>query len=52
MVYLVAKAAVEQSIREHGNIDLLIEEGKKNAQRRREFAEGMKKNKSEPMDIS
>lgn len=52
MVYLVAKAAVEQSLREHGNIDELIEEGRKNASRRREFAEGMKKMKGEPMDTS
>ena len=51
MVYLVAKAAVEQSLREHGNIDALIEEGRKNASRRREFAEG-KKMKGEPMDTS
>jgi ubiquitin carboxyl-terminal hydrolase L5 len=52
MVYLVTKAAVEQSIREKGNIDALLEEGRKNAQRKREFAEGMKKMKGEPMDTS
>ena len=52
MVYLVTKAAVEQAVGEKGNIDELIEEGKKNAQRRREFAEGMKKMKGEPMDTS
>ena len=52
MVYLVTKAAVEQSIREKGNIDELIEEGNKNAQRKREFAESAKKGKAEPMDIS
>ena len=52
MVYLVTKAAVEQSIREHGNIDELIEKGKKNAQRKREQAEGMKKMKGEAMDTS
>jgi len=52
MVYLVAKATVEESVRENGNIDTLIEEGRKNASRRREFAEGMKKMKGEPMDTS
>lgn len=52
MVYLVTKAVVEQSVNEKGNIDELIEEGKKSAQRRREFAEGMKKMKGEPMDTS
>jgi ubiquitin carboxyl-terminal hydrolase L5 len=52
MVYLVTKAAVERSIQENGNIDALIEEGKRNAQRRKEFAEGMKKMKGEPMDVS
>ena len=52
MVYLVAKAVVEQSVKEKGNIDDLIEEGRKSAQRRREFAEGMKKMKVEVMDTS
>jgi ubiquitin carboxyl-terminal hydrolase L5 len=52
MVYLVTKAAVEQAVREKGNIDSLIEAGKTNAQRRREFAEGMKKLKGDPMDTS
>ena len=52
MVYLVAKAAVEQSIREHGNIDGLLEEGRKTAQRKREIAENMRKMTSEPMDTS
>jgi ubiquitin carboxyl-terminal hydrolase L5 len=52
MVYLVAKAAVEQEIQQNGNIDALIDTGKKNAQRRREFAEGMKKMKGDRMDTS
>jgi len=52
MVYLVAKAAVEQAVREKGNIDSLIEAGKTNAQRRRELVEGMKKLKGDPMDTS
>jgi len=52
LVYLVAKAAVQQSIEEHGNIEALLENGKQIAQRRREFAEGLKKGKAEPMDIS
>jgi ubiquitin carboxyl-terminal hydrolase L5 len=52
MVYLVAKAAVEQAVSEKGNIDTLIESGKKNAQRKREFAEGLKKMKDDPMDTS
>jgi predicted ATPase len=52
LVYLVAKAAVQQSVQEQGNIDTLIENGKKRAQRRREFAEGLKKAKGEVMDIS
>lgn len=52
MVYLVTKAVVEQSVKEKGNIDGLLEEGRKSAQRRREFAEGMKKMKGEPMDTS
>jgi ubiquitin carboxyl-terminal hydrolase L5 len=52
MVYLVAKAAVEQEIKEKGTIDGMIETGKKNAQRKREFAEGFKKMKGDPMDIS
>jgi len=52
LVYLVAKAAVEQAIQEQGNIDHLLESGKKNAQRRREFAEGLKKAKGDPMDTS
>ena len=52
MVYLVAKAVVEQAVKEKGNIDDLIDEGRRSAQRRREFAEGMKKMKAEPMDTS
>jgi ubiquitin carboxyl-terminal hydrolase L5 len=52
MVYLVAKAAVAQEIQKNGNIDALIDSGKKNAQRRREFAEGMKKMKGDRMDTS
>ena len=52
MVYLVAKAAVEQSVQEKGNIDELLEDGRKNAQRRRKFAEGMKRMKGEHMDTS
>jgi ubiquitin carboxyl-terminal hydrolase L5 len=52
MVYLATKAAVEQEVREKGNIDSLIDAGKTNAQRRREFAEGMKKLKGDPMDTS
>lgn len=52
MVYLVAKAAVEQAVQEKGNIDSLIEAGKASAQRRREFAEGMKKLKGDRMDTS
>jgi ubiquitin carboxyl-terminal hydrolase L5 len=52
VVYLVTKAVVEQSVKEKGNIDDLIEEGRKSAQRRREFAEGMKKMKVEAMDTS
>jgi ubiquitin carboxyl-terminal hydrolase L5 len=52
LVYLVAKAAVTQSLQEHGNIDKLVEDGKKVAQRNREFAESVKKKKDEKMDIS
>jgi ubiquitin carboxyl-terminal hydrolase L5 len=54
MVYLVAKAAVQQAVKDKGSIDALIEAGKKNASRRREFAEGLKKMKGDPesMDIS
>ena len=43
MVYLVAKATVEQAVREKGSIDTLIEDGKKEARRKKDFAEGMKK---------
>lgn len=52
MVYLVAKAAVEQEIQQNGNIDALLDNGKNIAQRRREFAEGMKKMKGDRMDTS
>jgi len=34
LVYLVTKAVVEQAIEENGNIDALIENGKRNVQRR------------------
>lgn len=51
MVYLIARAAVEQAVREKGSIDALIEEGKKEARRKKELAEGMKMRK-EMMDPS
>jgi uncharacterized membrane protein YqiK len=43
MAYLVAKAAVAQAVREKGSIDSLVEDGKKEARRKKEFAEGTKK---------
>jgi ubiquitin carboxyl-terminal hydrolase L5 len=52
LVYLVAKAAVEQSLAEKGNIDGLIEAGRNSAKRRRELVANLKKGKEEPMDTS
>jgi Ubiquitin carboxyl-terminal hydrolases len=50
LVYLVTKAAVQESIERSGNIDELIENGKASARRKSEFVEGMKKSKGDPMD--
>jgi ubiquitin carboxyl-terminal hydrolase L5 len=47
LVYLVTKAAVAQCIQEDGNIDKLIEDGRKVARRTRQFAEMVKKKKGE-----
>ena len=56
LVYLVAKAAVEQSLREKGSCDELIEEGKnranKRAQDHEEFRKRMKLVKDSTMDTS
>lgn len=56
MVYLVAKAAVEQSLREKGSIDELIEDGKKRSRQKAqdydEFRKRMKMVKDSKMDIS
>jgi ubiquitin carboxyl-terminal hydrolase L5 len=56
MVYLVAKAAVEQSLQEKGSIDGLIEDGKKRAKQKAqdydEFRKRMKLDKDSKMDIS
>jgi len=56
LVYLVAKAAVEQSLREKGTCDELIEEGKnranKRAQDHEEFRKRMKLVKDSKMDTS
>jgi hypothetical protein len=56
LVYLVAKAAVEQSLRDKGSCDELIEEGKnranKRAQDHEEFRKRMKLVKDSKMDTS
>ena len=56
MVYLVAKAAVEQSLRERGSIDGLLEEGKKRAREKAqvldEYRKRMKMSQDSKMDIS
>jgi ubiquitin carboxyl-terminal hydrolase L5 len=52
LVYLVTKAAVEESIIREGNIDTLIENGKASARRKSEFVQGTKKLKGDPMGTS
>ena len=56
MVYLVAKAAVEQSLQENGSIDGLIENGKKRAKQKAqdfdEFRKRMKLANDSKMDTS
>jgi len=43
MVYLVAKAAVEQAVRQEGGVDALIEEAKMEARRKKQVADAVEK---------
>jgi len=43
MIYLIAKVAVEQAVRQGGGVDALIEEGKMEAWRKKQVADAVEK---------